>query len=49
MAWSKLTDTEIKLARKWYVEDNEAAATIAERLGRDRSTITRLVIRRLGT
>ena len=42
-----MTDTEIKLAKKWYIEDNEGTATIAKRLGRDRSTITRLVIKRL--
>lgn len=46
MAWSKMSDAEVKLARKWYVEDDESTATIAERLGRNQSTLTRLLVQR---
>ena len=33
---------EIRLAKEWYNDDDEAPATIAKRLKRDKSTITRL-------
>ena len=46
MAWSKMNGTELHLAKKWCVEDGESTATIAERLGRDQSTITRLLVKR---
>ena len=46
MAWSKMNETELHLAKKWYMEDGESTATIAERLGRDQSTITRLLVKR---
>ena len=46
MAWSKMNETELHLAKKWYVEDGESTATIAERLGRNQSTITRLLVKR---
>ena len=41
-----MNPTEVHLAKKWYVEDGESTATIAERLGRDQSTITRLLVQR---
>lgn len=41
-----MSDTELKLAKKLYIEDGESTATIAERLGRDQSTITRLLVKR---
>ena len=46
MAWSKMTDTEVAPARKWYIEDGETTADIAQRLGRYQSTITRLLVKR---
>ena len=27
MAWSKMTDTEVALARKWYIENGERRAS----------------------
>ena len=42
----KLTDTEVMLAKKWYI-DGETTAEIAERLGRSQSTITRLLVKRV--
>ena len=46
MAWSKMSVTEIALAKKWYIEDGETTAEIAQRLGRDQSSITRLLVKR---
>ena len=46
MAWSKVSPTEVHLAKKWHVEDDESTATIAEHLGRDQPTITRLLLKR---
>ena len=45
-AWKKMTDVEVKMAKQWYV-DGESTAEIAERLGRNQSSITRLLIKRL--
>ena len=45
MTWKKMNETEIKLAKQWYV-DGVATAEIAHRLERDQSTITRLLIQR---
>lgn len=42
----KLTDTEVTLAKKWYI-DGETTAEIGERLGRNQSTITRLLVKRV--
>lgn len=47
MTWSKLSDTEIALAKKWYVEEDLSAAKIAQRLGRTASTISRLLIQKV--
>ena len=46
MTWSKMCDKEVSLAKKWYVEDGESTAKIAQRLGRNQGTITRLVVQR---
>ena len=46
MAWSKLSKTEIDLAKKWYIEDGESVGVIATRLGRDFSTMSRLLVQR---
>jgi len=45
MKWSKLSETEISLAKKWYLEENLSAAKIAQRLDRSASTISRLVLK----
>jgi IS30 family transposase len=34
------------LARRWFVEDGVAPSEIADLLGRDKSTITRLLVKR---
>ena len=34
------------MARRWFVEDDLAPSEIAERLGRDKSTLTRLLVKR---
>ena len=47
MKWAKMTPTEISLAKKWYVEENLSAVKIAKRLGRDPSTVSRLVVKRV--
>ena len=45
MACKKMNDAELRHAKQWYV-DGVTAAEIARRLGRDQSTITRLLIQR---
>ena len=45
-SWTKMTDVELGLAKKWYV-DGTTTAEIAERLGRNQSTITRLLVKRV--
>lgn len=47
MVWTKLSETEITLAKRWHVEENLSAVKIAQRLGRSASTISRLVIKKL--
>ena len=47
MKWAKMTSTEIWLAKKWYMEENMSAGKIAKRLGRDPSTVSRLVVKRV--
>ena len=46
MIWKKMSENERRLAKSWYVEDGEKPAEIARRLGRDKSTVTRLLIKR---
>ena len=46
MVWTKLSETEMALAKKWHLEENLSAAQVAKRLGRSPSTISRLVIKR---
>ena len=36
-----------RLAKKWFVQNDETPADIADRLGRDKSTITRLLVKRV--
>ena len=47
MKWSKLSETEISLAKKWYLEEDLSAAKIAQRLDRSASTISRLVTQKV--
>ena len=45
--WTKLTEEEIRLARKWYSDEQLSPSTIAQRLGRDRSVMTRLLVKKV--
>jgi hypothetical protein len=45
--WKKMTDEEIRLARKWYKEEKLKPSEIAKRLGRDKSVMTRLLVKRV--
>ena len=47
MPGTNLNPEEERLARKWRVEEELSPSKIAERLGRDKSTITRLFRRRI--
>ena len=44
--FTKMTEDEVRLARRWFVEDDIQPSEIAERLGRDKSTLTRLLVKR---
>ena len=46
MAWSKMSQTELRVAKKRYVEDGETTAAMAERLGWDQTTVTRWLVKR---
>ena len=41
-----MSPTEMTLAKKWYVEEGLGSVKIAQRLGRDPSTISRLLVQR---
>ena len=41
-----MSAAEIVLAKRWFVEYNESPREIARRLGRSKSTLTRLLIQR---
>ena len=43
--WKKLSGEEIRLAKKWYADESLTPNTIAERLGRDKSTLTRPLVK----
>ena len=45
--WTKLATEEIRLASEWY-EDGESCKEIADKLGRDKSVITRLLVKQVG-
>jgi ribosomal protein S25 len=45
--WKKMTDEEICQARKWYKEEKLKPSEIAKRLGRDKSVMTRLLVKRV--
>ena len=44
--FKKLSDDEIRLAKKWYT-DSVPPSEIAERLGRSKSTLTRLLVKQV--
>lgn len=46
-SWKKMSQDEIRLAREWYLKDSTAPLDIAKRLKRDKSTITRLLVKRV--
>ena len=39
-----MSEDEIRLAKKWYEKDKLKASEIAERLGRNKSALTRLLV-----
>ena len=43
--WKKLSGEQIRLAKKWYADKSLTPNTIAERLGRDKSTLTRPLVK----
>ena len=44
--WSKLSDQEIQQAKQWY-DDGDPCSEIADKLGRDKSVITRLLVKQV--
>ena len=45
-AWFKLSSEEIRLATMWYEDDGMWPSEIAELLHRDKSTLTRLLVKK---
>ena len=45
--WKKLSAEEQRLAKKWYSEDNMKPCEIARLLRRDKSTLTRLLVKQV--
>jgi len=43
--WKKLSGEEVRLAKKWCADESLSPSKIAERLGRDKSTLTRFLIK----
>ena len=43
--WKKMSEDEIRLAKSWYTNDNTPPSEIAARLGRDKSVLTRLLVK----
>ena len=43
--WTKMTDVEIRLAKAWYNDDQLPPSQIAKRLGRNKSSLTRLLVK----
>ena len=42
-----MTEEEVRLANAWYTEDGLPPSAIAERLGRDKSVLTRLLVKQV--
>ena len=45
--WTKLSSEELRLAKKWYFDDKKKPAEIADLLGRDKSTLTRALVKQV--
>ena len=45
--WKKLSSEELRLAKKWYFDENKKPADIAGLLGRDKSTLTRILVKQV--
>ena len=45
--WKKLSSEELRLAKKWYFDENMKPADIAGLLGRDKSTLTRILVKQV--
>ena len=45
-AWKKLSSDEVRLARAWYTCEGLSPSAIAKRLRRNKSTMTRLLVKR---
>jgi len=43
MTGATMSHEEVRLAKQWAVQDNVSPSAIAQRLGRNKSTITRLL------
>ena len=46
MVGRSLSQEEVRLARQWYLVDNLSPKDNATRLGRDKSTLTRFLVKR---
>ena len=46
MAFNKMSSEELRLAKLWYDEDGKTPLEISQLLRRDKSTITRHVVKR---
>ena len=46
--WKKLSSEEIRLAKEWYLNRGMSPTQIAKQLGRDRSVMTRLLVKQAG-
>ena len=45
--WTTLSSEELRLAKKWYVEGKKKPGDIAVLLGRDKSTLTRTLVKQV--
>ena len=48
MAFNRMSSEELRLAKLWYDEDGKAPLEISQLLRRDKSAITRHVVKRAG-
>ena len=46
MAFNRMSSEELRLAKQWYDEDGKTPLEISQLLRRDKSTITRHVVKR---
>lgn len=45
--WRKMSPEEIRLAKRWYDDDGIQPSAIADRLGRSKSALTRLLVKQV--